>query len=296
MGKIAAEEPALDEPNTDRKSFTYGLYSAGGYLIGKTIGVADEAVKVAVDRLRPQFDNLLAAKWLELISNEFSSQIKVSANVLTPEIKAPLWQRATLVSANKITSAKKSLFSANNLTPEADNNVPLVAKGTEIRLNLSNNDSQQLHTVVLGTDANCNLYALYTPAQATVEEGGVQLEEIAIAPQTELAIPAEPDSWKWKVSESSGINTLYVLFSVRPFTETLKAFASQQNFKLDRQQILNVTNPTAVITAVMQDLHDNSSVAEELLPNEDVYALDVNSWATLKFVYEVTNSQQPTSV
>jgi hypothetical protein len=41
----------------------------------------------------------------------------------------------------------------------------------------------------------------------------------------------------------------------------------------------------------MQDLHNTSSVAKELLPNEEVYALDVNSWATLKFVYEVTNSE-----
>jgi hypothetical protein len=41
----------------------------------------------------------------------------------------------------------------------------------------------------------------------------------------------------------------------------------------------------------MQDLHNTSSVVQELLPNEEVYALDVNSWATLKFVYEVTNSE-----
>ncbi|MEO1802226.1 MAG: hypothetical protein AAFR62_17720 [Cyanobacteria bacterium J06629_2] len=44
----------------------------------------------------------------------------------------------------------------------------------------------------------------------------------------------------------------------------------------------------------MQDLHNTSAVADELLPGENVYALNVNSWATLKFVYEVTNSQQLT--
>jgi hypothetical protein len=83
-----------------------------------------------------------------------------------------------------------------------------------------------------------------------------------------------------------------VVLSVQPFTETLKAFANQQNFKLDQQQVLNVTNPITVVNALMQDLHNTSSVTTELLPNEDVYALDVNSWATLKFVYEVTNSEQ----
>jgi len=291
IGKMLVEESAAAESETEAKSFTYGLYSAGGYLIGKTVGATDEAVKVAVERLRPQFDNLLAAKWLELTSNEFSSQIKVNATVLTPEIKAPLWQRSTLVSPN-IASAKRSLFSSSASIPEADNNVPVIARGTEIRLNLNNIDSRQLYTVVFGTDSNCNIYALYTPAQSANIENIVQLEEIAIAPQATLAIPAEDDSWKWKVSESPGINTLYVMLSVRPFSETLKAFASQQNFKLDQQQVLNVTNSIAVIKAVMQDLHNTSSIAAELLPNEDVYALDMNSWATLKFVYEVSNTQQ----
>ncbi|NJL53249.1 MAG: hypothetical protein HC930_15625 [Hydrococcus sp. SU_1_0] len=182
---------------------------------------------------------------------------------------------------------KKTLFSPNPSTPEGTNNIPLISRGTEIRLNLENLDDRQLYIIVLGTDSNCNLNALYTPARSSTLEGVIQLEEMAIAPQGELILPPTENSWKWKVSESSGINTLYVLLSVQPFTETLRAFASQQNFKLDQQQVLNVTNPLVVVNAVMQDLHDTSSVAKELLPNEEVYALDVNSWATLKFVYEV---------
>jgi len=46
----------------------------------------------------------------------------------------------------------------------------------------------------------------------------------------------------------------------------------------------------AVINALMQDLHNASSVKSELLPNEDVYALNVDSWASLNFVYEVKSS------
>ena len=146
----------------------------------------------------------------------------------------------------------------------------------------------------MSSDSDRNIYALYTPAQSSSAEGEIQLEDIALAPQSELAIPPLESSWKWKVSESPGINTLYVVLSVKPFTKTVKAFANQKNFKLDQQQVLNVTNPIAVVNALMEDLHDNSSVATELLPNENVYALDVNSWATLKFVYEVSNSQQLT--
>jgi hypothetical protein len=297
IGKVVSEkvvseiDPATTGVDISNQSFAYGLYTAGGDLIGKTEGAAEEAVKVALARLRPQFDNLLAAKWIELTSNEFSSRIQTSATLLTPEIKSPLWQRSTLIATDSLSSPKRTLFSLNPATPEETNNVPLIPRGTEIRLNLKNLDDRQLYIIVLGTDSDCNLNALYTPTRSSTVEGVIQLEEIAIAPQGELILPPTENSWKWKVSESSGINTLYVLLSVQPFTETLKAFASQQNFKLDQQQVLNVTNPLVVVNAVMQDLHNTSSVAKELLPNEEVYALDVNSWATLKFVYEVTNSE-----
>jgi hypothetical protein len=293
IGKVMTTvEPPTNDLDPNNQLFAYGLYTAGGNLIAETMGVAEEAVKVAIERLQPQFNNLLAAKWLELTSNEFSSQIKANATLLTPEIKSPLWQRATLVATSSLSSPKKSLFSTNSSTLEITNNLPIITRGTEIRLNLGNTGDRQLYTIVLGTDSRCNIYALYTPAQSSTVEGVVQLEEIAIAPQGELVLPPSENSWKWKVSESPGINTLYVVLSVQPFTETLKAFANQQNFKLDQQQVLNVTNPITVVNALMQDLHNTSSVAPKLLPNEDVYALDVNSWATLKFVYEVTSNEQ----
>ncbi|MEL6785852.1 MAG: caspase family protein [Cyanobacteria bacterium J06607_15] len=294
IGKTVTDnESSTSDLNSDNQSFAYGLYTAGGDLIAKTIGVPEEAVKIAVERLRPQFNNLLAAKWLELTNNEFSSQIKVSATLLTPEIKSPLWQRSTLAAYSSISSPKKPLFAASPILPEGNNNLPRIARGSEIKLNLANIDEQLLYTIILSVDSDGSLYALYTP-QSSAVEGDIPLEEIAIAPQAELSIPSVESSWKWKVSESAGINTLYVLSSLKPFTETLKAFANQQNFKLDQQQVLNVTNPSAVARAIMQDLHNTSAVADELLPGENVYALNVNSWATLKFVYEVTNSQQLT--
>jgi hypothetical protein len=295
LGKVFTETdstvsaPHISNADLSNQPVAYGLYTAGGDLIGKTMGTVEEAVKVALARLRPQFDNLLAAKWLELTYNEFSSRIQVSANLITPEIKSPLWQRSTLVATNRLTVPKKTLFTLNPATLEQSNSVPLISQGTEIRLNLANIGDRQLHIIIVGTDAHCNLNALYTPASSATVAGTVQLEAMAIAPQAEITLPSSEDSWKWKVSEAPGINTLYILLSVQPFTETLKAFASQQNFQLDQQQVLNVTNPLEVIHAVMQDLHNTSEVAATLLPSEEVYALNVNNWATLKFVYEVTS-------
>ncbi len=290
LGKVALD-PALKSAanlEIETPAFSYALYTAGGNLIAKTTGVEEEAVKSAIDRLKPQFNHLLAAKWLELTNNEFSSRLKVNATLTTGQ-KSNSWQRSTLASEKLQLSAKKTVFSSSGSNANNTNNVPLLIKGTEINLALNNTGDRQLYAVILGIDSDCNIYGLYTPKSSTTE-AEIKLEDIAIASESELIIPAADSSWKWKVSESLGINTLYVIFAVQPFEATLKAFATQQNFKLDQQQVLNVTNPINVIKSLMEDLHQASSVSTELLTNENVYALDVNSWASLNFVYEVTNA------
>ncbi len=291
LGKVNLESIETTSNSGTEKAFSYGLYSVGGELIGKTTGVQSEAVKIAIDRLQPQFNNLLAAKWLELTSNEFSSKLKAIATLFTGDSKQPnVWQRATQVSEAEPPSVKKSVFGKVSSNPKLVDSVPLFPKGTEIRLQLNNMEERSLYALFLGLDSDCNIYALYTPAQSSGVEGEIQLENIAIASGNELTIPQAENSWKWKVPESIGINSLYVVLAVQPFTETLKAFAMQQSFKLDQQQVLNVTNPVPVMKALMQDLHNASAVDDQLLPNEAVYALNVNSWAALNFVYEVTSS------
>ncbi|MEO0834830.1 MAG: hypothetical protein AAFY16_02335, partial [Cyanobacteria bacterium J06642_3] len=269
----------------------YGLYTAGGNLISRTVATQGEAVKIAVDRLKPQFNNLLAAKWLNLTLNEFSSRLRVRATLMIGEQKqAVSWQRTTALINNQAASTKKTNASPVHSSIESNNNLPLMAKGTDLRLSLDNSEDRQLYAVVLGIDCDSNIYALYIPNQAANTEGNLQSNNVGIASGTEAMIPPPQTSWKWKVPESLGINTLYVVFAVAPFAETLRAFATQQNYKFDQQQILNVTNPVALIKALIQDLHNASAVLDGLVPNDDVYALNVDSWATLNFIYEVTNS------
>jgi hypothetical protein len=172
---------------------------------------------------------------------------------------------------------------------DSGNNVPILVKNSEISLALNNTGERQLYTVILGVDSDCNIFALYTPTDSNAETE-LQLKDLEIASESELVIPSAESSWKWKVPESIGINTLYVVLAIKPFDKTLKAFANQQNYKLNQEQVLNVTNPIDVINALLQDLHDASSVEQKLLPSNDVYALNVESWATLDFVYEVSNS------
>ncbi|MEM7756768.1 MAG: caspase family protein [Cyanobacteria bacterium P01_A01_bin.40] len=292
LGKVAPSAAStVSRLETEPPAFSYGLYTAGGNLIGQTISLEEEAVKIAIDRLQPQFNHLLAAKWLKLTLNDFSSQLKVRATLTAGKQKQTVsWQRKTFLANNQPESFKKTTSSPVNLSPESNNHLPVIIKGSEFKLALANSGERQLYAVILGTDCDSNMYALYTPAQSTGAEGDPPLTDIGIASGEEVMIPTTESSWQWKVPEFIGINALYVVMATQPFQETLKACASQQNFKLNQQQVLNVTNPVALITALMQDLHNASAVLNGLLPSDDVYALNVDSWATLNFVYEVTNS------
>lgn len=290
LGKVTSDSAVVPSPEREQTSFSYGLYTAGGNLIGQTTGLEEEAVKIAIDRLEPQFNNLLAAKWLKLTNNEFSSKLQARATLIVgDDQRSKSWERSTLSVNKNLISQAKSTSVTNSFNFDNNRNLPLILKGTDIKLALDNLGDRQLYAVVLGTDSDSNIYALYTPAKSNNTKEEAHLENIGIASGEQLIIPSTENSWKWTAPESIGINALYVIIAVEPFIETLQAFATLQNFKLDQQQVLNVTDPVKIINALMQDLHNASAVANEILPNEGVYALDVNCWATLNFVYEVTN-------
>ena len=269
---------------------SYGLYTAGGVLIGKTTGLEDEAVKIAIDRLQPQFKNILAAKWLELTNNEFTSNLKIAANLtINASEQLANLERSTLAFAEQQHVDNKSLSANNRYKSNPANVVPTLVKGSQLKLSLASNHEHALYAMVFGIDSDSNIFAVYTPAESKSTEAEVQLKNLEIPSQGFLSVPQSENSWKWEAANATGINVIYTIFSTEPLTQTLKTLAEPQNFQLDRMQVLNVVNPVDVVKALMEDLHAASSVNSELLPNHEVYALDVDRWATLSFVYEIVN-------
>ena len=292
LGKVNYSNAEINpdsNSSVENKSFSYGLYTAGGVLIGKTTGVEEEAVKIAVERLQPQFKNLLAAKWLELTNNEFTSRLKVTANLKVGQSSQSTHiSRSTLPEVPQLAN-KKSVFVSNKYVSDSQNVVPLLSKGENLELSLQNTGEQKLYAMIFSIDSDSNIFVLSTSNKPQSAETSVQLEDIEIGAQGELTIPDVENSWKWKVGDSLGINAIYIVLTVQPFSKTRQTLTDQQNFKPDQQQILNLVNPVAVMVSLMEDLHNASSVDSALLPNQDVYALDVDSWATLNLVYEIAN-------
>ncbi|BAU64745.1 peptidase C14 caspase catalytic subunit p20 [Stanieria sp. NIES-3757] len=265
--------------------FGYGLSSVSGITIPHTVGVANEAVKSAVTRLTPQFKNLLAVKWLELTFNQTSSRLPVGIFLesIDKNNTSLILQRSTRAAKllNQLASQDLSLNSTN---------FPTINSGSSLRLQLNNYTDRTLYGIVLGIDADRNLFVLYPPQYNSKEEQ-FKLQDIAIAPSQKLNLPETQDAWQWKIAGSSGMVSLYGIFSTLPFKQTLAAISAPPNLKFESEAILNLANALEVTKALMEDLHLASQVDTEIIGfANDVYALDVNVWATLKMSWELVNN------
>jgi hypothetical protein len=278
---------AVKTPETSASiaSSSYALFSAGGVLIPNTQGAANEAVKSAINRLTPKFDNLLATKWLQLTINEFSSGLDVSMTLESLEAKNNLLLRRNtqLISNESLTTASaKSAFPVSEATE-----IPTLTKNTELQFKLHNSSELPLYIILLEIDAHGSLSALYTPRQAK-ESSASEFDNIALAPQTELSIPPVENTWQWKIADTPGMTEVYGIFSSEPFTQTLEILAANPDIKLNRDRLSNIPNVLAIVRGILQDLERASAVTEEVIgSNNDVYALKIDRWASLNFVYQV---------
>jgi hypothetical protein len=294
LDKVIKDEinPPEIKSNSDKEpesvtSSSYALFSAGGIAIPNTQGAANEAVKSAIGRLAPKFDNLLAAKWLQLMVNEFSSTLKVlmSVNLIAGRSSnSLLLHRATQLVTNQLpaTAAAKAAF------PDSDEiSIPTLTKNSELQFKLQNSSPIPLYVILLEIDGLGSLSALYTPRQAQTNATN-EFANLELAPEQELLIPPVENTWQWKTSDIPGMTEVYSIFSVEPFTQTLQVLSTTPDINLNRDRLSNLPNALAIVRGILQDLHRASGVNETTIgSNLDVYALKVDRWATLNCVYQV---------
>jgi hypothetical protein len=272
----------------------YGLFSAGGIALANAKGSGSEAVKSAIERLEPQFKQLLAAKWWRLTANEGSSCLAVNATLeIAGKTPQALIQRDTRRQA--FGADNSSLLMSTASTGESAV-VPRLPIGTQIQYRLENFSDRPIYFLLLGIDSGGGAIALYAPrldTESTSTEKGSKLKDRCILPGEQLVVPNPGASVNWLVSDPTGLAEMQVVCAHAPFAKTLEALSSKEYLKGDREQILNVPNPLEVALALLQDLHDASAVKSEIIGSlTDIYALDTKAWATLSFVYQVVSSSQ----
>jgi Caspase domain/Domain of unknown function (DUF4384) len=319
FGRVAPTKAESATSNVASPSSRYGLFTLDRQLIPNTSGEFGEAVKVAVHRLSPKLQTLLAAKIWRLTTNDGSSRLNVKVTLETSDPpKKVIVQRETLRSpqdetptlTGQLKNARAGLTeerfaiaqaSANNLpltTPP--DSIPSLAIGSHIQYRVQNHSDRPVYLLLLGLDTNKSAIALYC-TQVTANSTGVNskptFQNIKIAPGETAIVPQSTANFTWTIHKPTGLAEHQLIFSSASFTETLAAMANTtKNFE-EQEYIGTLSNPLEVVQAAMRDLQAASATTPQHLtassdvvsPPADTYAFNVNNWASLSFVYQVVN-------
>ncbi|NEP59311.1 MAG: peptidase C14 [Symploca sp. SIO2G7] len=313
FGQVLAVNTA-DLSNTDLsvKKEDYGLFHLSGDLIRNTTGATGEAVKSAVNRLTNKLDTLLAAKLLRLTANEGSSRLGVRASleVVSPEPRLVI-QRETWRASSSIAQCPPwcDLSTGNEgvTTPSVstqpntdysnlklginEGSIPTLERGNHIKYRLENYSDQPVYFMMLGFDTSSNAIALYQIQSLEVagqHNNKPTLKEGMIPPGATLTIPHNTATFDWTISGLPGIAEIQLVCSLAPFPKAIEALQVARRPQGTGERIGDLFHPLPIVQALLQDLHDASAVASEVIGSiSDNYALDVNAWATLSFIYQV---------
>lgn len=277
-----ANLPSIVANSAPTSQSTYGLFSPGQDTIPNTIGEGGEAVKVAVRRLVPKFQTLLAAKLLNLTLNQGSSGLAVRAVLegLDPQAKA-LMRRETAAIPAKSNVPPASTEAAGLL------NLPI---GSRIQYRLENYSDRPLYFLLLSLDSSGNLVFLNAPPVRSPEPAETQPDPAigAVAAGGTLTLPQASTAFQWILNGPTGLVETYLLCSQAPFTQTLTTLETVLRPAGNVATLHTLSNPLEVAQSVLQDLHQASDpAAQTAAAPTDTFALDVNAWANLHFVYQL---------
>jgi hypothetical protein len=257
---------------------SYGLFSQGKDAIPKTMGDSGEAVKLAVRRLAPQLQTLLATKLLSLTVNEGSSQLGVRATLAllgTPE-KLLMQQQTNRVVLDP------------NLIAPSDGKLITIPVGSRIQYRIENTSDQPIYLLILGLDnVGTAISAWHNFAEATsppAAPNAIPNQPNCIAPRESAHIPLLAPNSEWVIRNPAGLAETYVICSRAPFKQTESLLSLNSGDRVLRP----IQNFLEVAQAVLQDLHQASDQAAQWVNSPDSFALDVNAWATFRFIYQVT--------
>ncbi len=288
---IAGEQPAnylfgkLPEtkPSDSSASLTrYGLFSLTGELIPNTAGIEGEAAKVAVQRLGGRLQTLLAAKLWRLTENEGSSRLalRASLEIIKGTKSRVVMERETV----RVTGQ-----SNRKLLSREAGYIPIVPIGSRLQYRVENLSDRPIYFMLLGLKSLRTAIAFY-PSPSTQELNGEtkpQFKEVVIAPGEIITLPKSATNSEWVIPGSADECEHQVIFSTAPFTQTLAALQAAKYSTADKQPVIELSKPLEVAQALLLDLHNASAATQTTSQSNDFYALNVNNWASLSFIFQV---------
>ncbi len=261
LDKLTPEDSSIDG---------YGLYSPTGILYPNTAPKSPhEAVYTAIKRLTKPLKTTLASKLLNLTYNQYSSHLAVNVALeITHDNYSSTHEKYTFNS--KLNQHQKSV------TDHPDNlliNIPL---GSQVTIKINNENQESLYYLLFGINLSRDAIEFYSPENNLIES------------QQTTFIPENFSPLKWIVNTGKGIKELIIIVSKSPFKNTREKIKKMTEMKREMEQIIVLENPELVAKSVLEDLHQNNNLNQQLMSNySDIYGLNMDNWATFRFVYEI---------
>ncbi|NJL35988.1 MAG: DUF4384 domain-containing protein [Leptolyngbyaceae cyanobacterium RM2_2_4] len=265
---------------------SYGLFHLGRSALLNTLSKEEEAVKTAVNRITPQLHTLLATKLLRLTSNAESSRLGVRATLemTAPQERIVMQRETSRAPWDAPASRLAGLF-------VGDGRLPTLPIESRLQYRLCNYSDRPVYFILLGLDSSGSAIALFpTPApESNSFDFKAAPADSLLSPGEILLVPQSTPS-DWTLQGPPGVVENYVIFSRAPLTQTYSALEISMRSKADARRVSTLANPLEVAQAALQDLNQASLLANSRTDSAtDTYALDVNNWATLSFVYQINS-------
>ncbi len=281
----AGEQPA--DCILGKQDGSYALFTEGGNLLLRAGEGSTAAIKSAIAKLTPKLEQILATKYWNLTENKQASRLglKATLSLMQGTKTVPILEQSTYRYSENHSDNSAGLSNSKSLKANLTETegIVTVAAGSNLQYQLENISDQPIYVLIVGIDANGKAIAWSSPDQVH-----------PIAPNQTQNIPALNSSVSWRVAGNSGLAQIRVIASINPFASTWQVLATHQPNLLTLEandqsaQILEIKNPLLIAQSLLTDLHSNRAVSSTMNNNSsDCYSLEMESWATLNFIYQI---------
>ena len=260
------------------QSASYGLFTVGHTPILGSFGSVGESVSIAIKRLQPFLESLLAAKLIRSTENQAASRLDVRAT-----LKAIVG-----VDARSVTIASKGAARASRL-PEDSNTIRTkpINIGDRLECQIENFSDQPLYTRIFCLDPRSKILTPNFIAIPYANDG-------MIPPSATLTIPYAKAPMDWAVSAPKGMVEVQIVVSRSPLLQVAKTLETSQRQASSLNGLIAIPNPLQVAQALLADLDHTSKLAKsssysslEFGNVNDAWMLDIDQWATFSISYQV---------
>jgi len=194
---------------------SFGLFLPSlDQIVPQSFGVANETITAAVQRLKPKFKSLLAARIVKQMLPNNTSQLKVTASINIAGSKNIISETLPTRGIDK-TGASTST-PAKPITIK-DGEIPKLPVGRQVVFEVENKEAAPIYISILVIDAAGDM-AIIFPNDWTASDDAALL-----AARDKRIIPGDDDDFKLTVGEPLGITEALIIASTSPLRTSLKA-------------------------------------------------------------------------